>query len=163
MRLSQLHIKAGELPFVAGKVSETKCFSKSASTVWISVFTVIVNHFCKPLNNSALSLSVPAILLVQTYKACCILWSISIHEVSRHEAKEELRLGFQDTAHFQNLYPLVPHHLLPPEVFQSLCWPCKMSWAKWACEYSSLVLWGKITSVVDLGSYSCAVIKPSLF
>ncbi|NWX11196.1 CE57L protein, partial [Caloenas nicobarica] len=28
MHLSQLHIKAGELPFVAGKVSETKCFCK---------------------------------------------------------------------------------------------------------------------------------------
>lgn len=25
MHLSQLHVKAGELPFVAGKVSETKC------------------------------------------------------------------------------------------------------------------------------------------
>lgn len=145
-----------------GRWVKPSAFAKSASIVWISVFTVIVNHFCKPLNNSALSLSVPAILLVQTYKVCCILWSISIR-VSHHEAKEELRLGFQDTAHFQNLYPLVPHHLLPPEVFRSLCWPCKMSWAKWACEYSSLVLWEKITSVVDLGSYSCAVVKPSLF
>lgn len=146
-----------------GRWVKPNVLTKLASTVWMNLFTVIVNHFCKPLNNSALlSLSVPAILLVRTYKVCCILWSIAIH-VSHHKAKEELHLGFHNAMHFQNLYPLVPHHLLPPEVFWTFCWPYKMSWAKWACEYSSLVLWVKVTSVVALWSYRCAIVEPSLF
>lgn len=145
-----------------GRWVKANILAKLPSTVWLSLFTVIVNHFCKPLNNSALSLSAPAILLLQTYKACCILWSIAIH-VSHREVKEELHLGFQDTVHFQNLYLLVPHPLLPPEVFRTFCWPYKMSWAKWACEYSSLVLWVKVTSVVALWSYRCAIVEPSWF
>lgn len=132
---------------------------KFASTLSVSLFTVIVNHFCKPLTNSALSLSAPAILLVQMYKVCCILWSIAVH-VSHHKDKMELHLGFQDKLLFQNLYPLALHHLLSLEVFLTFSWPCRTRWAKWACEYSSLVL--QVASAVALWSYGCAVLKPSL-
>lgn len=124
----------------------------------VSLSTVIINHFCKPLTNSALSLSAPAILLVQMYKVCCILWSIAVH-VSHHKDKMELHLGFQEKLLFRNLYTLVLHHLLSLEVFLTFSWPYKMRWAKWACEYSSLVL--KVASAVALWSYGCAIFKPS--